>query len=437
MLRWILVAIIVVLLTVTVFMFVERFGDDAEPIVATAPETVPAPQPSTPDAPAPETPAPETPTPGPAASPQQEDGTTTAPTSAVPGPAEPIERAFPPPAPAPSSSGVVAAETVSQGVRQPSRAVQPAAANSFSLSKPVECHIGRDCFVQQFVDIDPGADALDFTCGPLSYNDHTGVDIRLRNEAMMRAGIAVVAARDGIVVATRDGMQDIDVTRIGRETVRGRDCGNAVFIDHGDDWQTRYCHMRQGSVAVSKGQVVKVGQKLGLVGMSGAAQFPHLHIGVSRNNQNIDPFRGLNPVAACGGDYVTLWDTQAAGELAYQPGGILDAGLLDRQLTIDEAYDGDLPRDMLNRKGQALVIWYTIFGIRQGDEVSVSIIGPDGNAVSSQKMSPHPKNQAQWFAFSGRRTPPDGFAPGVYRGEVGVVRNGTLYDRRQVSATLR
>src|SRR3546814_12605893 len=67
--------------------------------------------------------------------------------------------------------------------------------------------------------------------------------------------------------------------------------GNWVALRHDDGWVTTYAHMRNGSLAVRVGQRVARGDKLGLVGLSGNTDFPHLHFAVTRGNVLLDPFR--------------------------------------------------------------------------------------------------------------------------------------------------
>ncbi len=420
MLRWGLVAITVILLTITIYMFVERFSDDPQPAPPVA--TAPAPATPTETAPATATPpaAPEAPAPLRTAPPE---------TASAPEPE-------PAPAPAPASAPTRQSEPDPEPVA-PSQERQAAPSQDFTLSVPVACALGQDCFIQQYMDTDPGPGAKDFTCGHLSYQDHSGTDFRVRNLKAMRDGVAVLAARDGVVRALRDGMADVNITTLPAGAVDGRECGNAVVLTHPDGWETQYCHMRNGSVSVGKGQVVRAGDPIGLIGMSGKAQFPHLHLSVRKDGRKIDPYRGLDPAQACGGSYRSLWDPTASRQVAYQPGGILDLGLLDRQLTQTEAESGEFSPATLDRNGQALVAWYIVFGIRRGDVMSMTITGPDGTRVFAQTLNPHQKDQAQYFAFAGRRTPPGGFQPGTYRADVQMIRGGTIHDRQQVTVTLR
>jgi murein DD-endopeptidase MepM/ murein hydrolase activator NlpD len=72
--------------------------------------------------------------------------------------------------------------------------------------------------------------------------------------------------------------------------------GVHVIVDHvinGQSVQSLYAHMISGSPSVVVGQTVTVGQKLGLVGNTGASTGAHLHLGIFINNVPIDPFAWL------------------------------------------------------------------------------------------------------------------------------------------------
>ncbi len=63
--------------------------------------------------------------------------------------------------------------------------------------------------------------------------------------------------------------------------------GNVIFIDHGLGLVSMYCHMSKFDV--KKGQLVKKGQKIGEVGMTGRVTGPQLKWGVSLNGAMVDP----------------------------------------------------------------------------------------------------------------------------------------------------
>ena len=69
----------------------------------------------------------------------------------------------------------------------------------------------------------------------------------------------------------------------------------------------QYCHMMRGSIAVKTGDPIATGQTLGLVGLSGRTEFPHVHLQVMKDRKVIDPFVGLGQNAKCGLGKAPLW----------------------------------------------------------------------------------------------------------------------------------
>jgi murein DD-endopeptidase MepM/ murein hydrolase activator NlpD len=130
--------------------------------------------------------------------------------------------------------------------------------------------------------------------------DMRGIDLRLRTTADVEKGVAVKAGADGVVIGARDGMEDQLVrSDADRAAIKDRECGNGVLLDHGQGWHTQYCHLRKGSVAVSQGDQVDAGAKLGEVGYSGDAAFAQVHLQVTKDDKVVDPFL-TDANAACG-----------------------------------------------------------------------------------------------------------------------------------------
>ena len=65
--------------------------------------------------------------------------------------------------------------------------------------------------------------------------------------------------------------------------------GNFIRIDNGDGIQTEYGHIVNGGLLVRIGQVVDVGSQIAKIGMTGGATGCHLHFGVRKNGNVIDP----------------------------------------------------------------------------------------------------------------------------------------------------
>jgi murein DD-endopeptidase MepM/ murein hydrolase activator NlpD len=289
------------------------------------------------------------------------------------------------------------------------------------LGLPVDCTPGRDCFIQNYVDNDPGPGRRDYACGPLSYDGHVGTDFRVPDRAAMLRGVAVVAAAPGVVRATRDGMADISIRETGREAVAGREAGNSVLIDHGDGWETQYSHLRRDSVRVHPGDRVKAGAVLGLIGLSGLTEFPHVHFEVRHKGRPLDPFVGSEPVA-CGASGPGLWRAEIRERVAYQATGGLAAGFAGAAPEAEAVRRGE--QEAPTRKAPAWVFWVDLFGVTVGDEQRFRLVGPDG-AVLVDSRQILAESKVAWFAFTGKRTPAEGWAPGSYRGDYVLTRAGT------------
>lgn len=69
----------------------------------------------------------------------------------------------------------------------------------------------------------------------------------------------------------------------------GGPCGNMVEIDHGNGITTVYCHLKGFAQGLKAGQKVEARQLIGYVGQTGRVTGPHLHFGVKKNGNFIDP----------------------------------------------------------------------------------------------------------------------------------------------------
>jgi len=299
------------------------------------------------------------------------------------------------------------------------------------LQSPVRCAMQDVCWVVQYFDHDAGPLAADYLGGSRSYDDHTGTDIGLVNYAAMAAGVPVVAAADGVVGGVRDGMQDWGHQTLDQEAVQGRKCGNGVRVDHGNGWQTIYCHLRQGSVTVASGEQVQAGQVLGMIGQSGLAAFPHVEFGVLHDGDQVDPFL-LE-------DGSSLWSSAAVGQLSYSPMDIYHAGFADRAPDWAAVQAGDYANREFGVDADALVVWVEMFSVKEGDDVSFKIVAPDGNVLLDHSESVQ-KTQSRIFRFVGKKRPGDAWSAGTYQADISITRseNGhTIARERTISATVQ
>ncbi len=96
---------------------------------------------------------------------------------------------------------------------------------------------------------------------------HKGIDIS------SRLGTPVIAPADGVVISSG----------------RNGSFGKMVSIRHGNGFLTKYAHLQK--ILVKKGQAVKRGEKIGLVGKTGRSTGPHLHYEVHLKGVPLNPLR--------------------------------------------------------------------------------------------------------------------------------------------------
>lgn len=286
---------------------------------------------------------------------------------------------------------------------------------------PLDCPMWEVCSIQNYVDRDPGPGWADHTCGHLSYDGHRGTDFRIPTLIEMRQGVDVIAAADGEVIVAEDGIPDMLMQDTGPgKTARERN-GNRVAIHHGGSWVTTYAHLKKGTVAVKVGDRVTRGQKLGLVGLSGNSDFPHVHFAVAYRNLVLDPFTGQEPTAACGGFRETLWSPAAEAQLSYRAGGLLSAGFIGRQITHREVMDGVAAARVMPANSQVLIFYAGAWGLKAGDLQTMTIIGPDGKVFLDKEMRIE-RNRATTSRWIGRKLRQRAWPEGTYRGIYRVER---------------
>lgn len=280
---------------------------------------------------------------------------------------------------------------------------------------PVACSLGQDCWSVNYVDVDPVEGAVkDFKCGPKSYEGHKGTDFALRSLADVEAGVDVLAAADGTVLRFRDGEEDSLKTQQQMEEIKAqtKECGNGVFLDHGNGLRTIYCHLKKGSLVVKRGQKVKAGQKLAQVGQSGFSEFPHLHFGVVWEGGVIDPYTGLLNTDGCGREKESLW---ALGlPMEYEGGAIFDAGFRASKPDFEAIKKGEKNPETLSSASSAFVFWAAFYGLRAGDEVHLKVTNEQGQ-VFIERIISHEKDRARQYYYTGRRLS-EGLPAGEYRG---------------------
>lgn len=288
---------------------------------------------------------------------------------------------------------------------------------------PAACTYGKTCWAVNYVDVDPAKNAVkDFTCNIKTYDAHKGTDFALGSVKQMRAGVDVLAAANGTVLRLRDGESDTLKTPEEFENIRKntKECGNGVLIDHGNGLETIYCHLKKGSIVVKPHEKVTTGQKIAQIGQSGLAEFPHLHFGVMDAGKIIDPYTGVSNEDGCGKMKDPLWADPKT--MTYEPVAIFNGGFRTEKPDFNAIQRGDDPNPAtLSLNSQAFVFWGGFFNVEKGDDITLSIVDPDGKLFNTRRET-IPKTRARQYYFTGRKIGDVQLKPGIYKGIVTLTR---------------
>jgi hypothetical protein len=310
---------------------------------------------------------------------------------------------------------------------------------ALDLDLPIACQIGTTCFIQQYMDVGGPDGPRDYRCGTATYKGHSGLDIRAPSAASaQRNPIAVVAAADGVVLRVRDGVRDVFVREIGRDAVNAVGCGNAAVVSHGQGWETLYCHMKQGSVAVKPGDRVQRGQRLGDVGYSGLADMAHVHFQVMHQGKVVDPFTGKAPDGTCAldaGASGSMWTAAAARALTYQSGQILTVGFSPAGLTPEMLEADDVPAPVTIHS-PAILFFARVIDVRPGDAIRLRLLDPAG-AVIVDGSSQVDRAQAVTVRMAGRKADQTPIAAGIWRGAATLLRGNVVVSTATGSVEVR
>ncbi|MDB5555882.1 MAG: hypothetical protein JWL86_5866 [Rhizobium sp.] len=310
-------------------------------------------------------------------------------------------------------------------------------AGAIELRLPAECTLGTDCFLQQSPDMKAGPGTTDPFCGIATYEGHDGVDLRVLSMKDVARGVPVVAAADGEVLRGRDGVADHLVqTDVDRQAVADKECGNGVIMKHQDGTETQYCHLKQGSIVVRPGQKLKAGDKIGEVGASGLAQFPHVHMTVRVGKDEMDPLTGRKIGDGCVADPADahpLFSTAVMDGLPRDKPDILGFGLTGSVVDYDKlAVDGP-PADA-SSSSQATVVWGWIANLKAGDRLRFTMADPNGQPLVDTTTDPLDRNKAVYSAYSGKRGSP---MQGSYAIGLEVIRDGKAIVDRKTTVSVK
>lgn len=300
--------------------------------------------------------------------------------------------------------------------------VYPAAAHALLVKMPIACKPGENCFIQSYVDHESGSGWKDYRCGHLSRNGNDGTDFALPTLVEMNAGVNVLAAAKGTVKTVRDTMKDIGTAHVDMAALKGYECGNEMLLEHEEGWTTRYCHLKKGSLLVKPGDVVKAGQVLGQVGLSGLTDYPHLHFVLRHDDKIIDPFTGKGPDSICGQSGFSQWKPPSLTKMEYKTPGVVAGGFTGETPTAEGIMEGKFKEMTVPADAGQLLFWVQVYGPREGDVIKLRLrTGEDGPVLADREIALD-KSVGNTIVYVSAPRPESGYEAGMYTGALTLLR---------------
>ncbi len=289
---------------------------------------------------------------------------------------------------------------------------------------PVDCTLGENCWIARYMDRAPGQAKTDYNCKAQTEDKHNGTDIALADTGVMAAGVAVRAAAAGRVLALRDGMPDVTVTAERAKLIQKQGCGNVLIVGHTNGWQTRYCHLKNDSLLVKRGDVVSPGQIIGQVGLSGITEYPHLHFMVQRAEkgkpaQHYDPFDGGVFESGCKAEKTPEQKPLWIEPIKYAGPIIIPPLVSDVQITRQMLWQAQPSK--FSTKPLTLFIQARGFHTLPNDIWRFSLVGPDGELQFTHDVKQTRQRQLV-EANANFKSPRRGFASGPWQAVVELIR---------------
>jgi hypothetical protein len=230
------------------------------------------------------------------------------------------------------------------------------AAEAIDLEWPATCKMGKECFAYQL-------------------GNNTDISIYSKNATQPNHN--VVAAAAGKVKRIRDKE---DVAGVGK------DCGNGIIIEHGNGWETQYCHLGKDSIVVHVDEKVKAGKVLGKIGASGQATRDGVYFIVRHNGEEINPFTAH------------LWRDKT---LTYKETSLIDLGMSEKPIDFSSLSANPPHKNLFSRTDPAMIAWVRAFNIKKGDQQKFVFYSPDGNIYRQAIEEIVKTDHSEWIAAAG------------------------------------
>ncbi len=151
----------------------------------------------------------------------------------------------------------------------------------------------------------------------------------------------------------------------------------------------------------------------------------------------IDPFTGRSSDGRCGEDMQKeLWQADIKETLNYRHGELIEIGFADRPVSPRDLEEGKVRSARPTPLSKAIVFYARFINLEQGDRLRLVLHDPSGRLTQST-TKPLERHKAQYVAYVGRKLRAKRWPDGRYRGQVQLLRSGTVMLGKEVALDIR
>ncbi len=257
---------------------------------------------------------------------------------------------------------------------------------------PLDCQLGTNCWLSSLPRHYFKDKQLDFRCGPLTKDSNLGTEFIIKDMQQMMEGVDVIAPISGKVIEKKDGHED--TLSLGSDT-----CGNMLAIAN-EQLIVTFCHLKNTSVRLGKGEEVSAGEVVGQVGSSGYVDHPKLFMKLEVIDgdgkvRDLDPFYGKQ--FDCGLPPESLWDKGDFMDFNARTGVVFNYGFAFDNITARIIANGEHKKN-IPANPKIFIGFVEMLSVNKGDIVNISITDSSGNVIASRKHE-FGKFQARYLLY--------------------------------------
>lgn len=243
---------------------------------------------------------------------------------------------------------------------------------------PLDCQLGTNCWLSSLPRHYFKDKQLDFRCGPITKDNNLGTEFIIKDMQQMMEGVDVIAPISGQVIAKQDGHED-------NLSLGGDSCGNMITIAN-EQFIVIFCHLKNMSVRLNKGEKVNTGDVIGQVGASGYVDHPKLFMKLEMVDddkvRDLDPFYGRQ--LDCGLPPESLWENVELMDFNARTGIVFNYGFAFDNITAYIIANGEHKKN-IPANPKIFVGFVEMLSVNKGDVVNISITDSSGSVIASRK----------------------------------------------------